>query len=63
MIGIQIGERSAKAAATLAPKLQALGLFVTVCGGHTVRWLFPYRASEPELNKAWGILRQALAHE
>ena len=63
MIGIQIapaGPGDDKPAAHLGPKLQDAGLLVTVCGGHTVRWLFPYAAAEAELTQAWRVLAKAL---
>lgn len=66
MIGIQIAPTDAgddKPAAALGPKLQDDGVLVTICGGHTVRWLFPYAAGADELTRAWralaGVLQSA----
>jgi 4-aminobutyrate aminotransferase-like enzyme len=35
-------------------------VLVTVCGGHTVRLLFPYAAGEPELREVWSALGRAI---
>jgi acetylornithine/succinyldiaminopimelate/putrescine aminotransferase len=61
MLGVQVGEREQKRAATLSQVLMDDGLLVTVCGGHTVRLLFPYAAGEAELREAWSALKRALA--
>lgn len=60
MIGIQIGQPKQQLGKPLAKLLQQKGLLVTVCGGHTVRWLFPYRVNETELGKAWELLKQVV---
>ena len=58
ILGIQIGEPHEQAAAPLARSLMNdHRVLVTICGGHTVRLLFPYRAGEPELRTVWNALR------
>jgi acetylornithine/succinyldiaminopimelate/putrescine aminotransferase len=61
MIGLQIGDPEAKRAAPLARAMMDQSILVTVCGGHTVRFLLPYWAGQDELREAWTGLRQALA--
>ena len=61
MIGVQIGEEHEQAAAPLARALMHdHRVLVTICGGHTVRLLLPYRAGEPELRTIWSALAAAL---
>jgi hypothetical protein len=36
------------------------GILATVCSGHTIRLLLPYRAAEPELREFWRALGRAL---
>ncbi len=60
MIGIEIAGESQPAAA-LADAMQALGVLVTICSGHTVRVLLPYHAGPAELRQVWTALRRALA--
>jgi acetylornithine/succinyldiaminopimelate/putrescine aminotransferase len=61
MIGIQIGAVEAQAAAPLGDALQREGLLATICGGHTVRWLFPYGVGDEVLREAWQALGRACA--
>ncbi|MBK8261477.1 MAG: aspartate aminotransferase family protein [Nannocystis sp.] len=62
MIGVQIGEPAEQAAAPLARRLMVEHrTLVTICGGHTVRLLLPYRAGEPELRAIWSALRAVLS--
>lgn len=60
MLGIQVGELSQQRAAPLVNAMMDEGVLVTVCGGHTVRILFPYAAGEPELREVWSALGRAV---
>ncbi|MEE9382414.1 MAG: aminotransferase class III-fold pyridoxal phosphate-dependent enzyme [Nannocystaceae bacterium] len=60
MIGIQIGQRSEKAGNQVARHLAESGILVTVCGGHTIRLLFPYRVGHAELETVWQAIGAAL---
>ncbi len=60
MIGIQIGQAAAKLADPLGSKMPEQGVLVTICGGHTVRLLLPYRAGEQELRTVWQALERSL---
>ncbi len=61
MIGIQIGAREDRAAGPLNGALMnEHGILVTVCGGHTVRLLLPYRAGEAELRQIWRAIATSL---
>jgi acetylornithine/succinyldiaminopimelate/putrescine aminotransferase len=61
MIGIQIGAVEDRAAGPLnAPLMNDHRIFVTICGGHSVRLLLPYRAGRLELEQIWGALRACL---
>jgi 4-aminobutyrate aminotransferase-like enzyme len=35
------------------------GVLATVCGGHTIRLLLPFRAGEPELREVWQAVSRA----
>ena len=64
MIGIEIAATSAsdaQPAAALGDAMQAKGVLVTICSGHTVRVLLPYHAGAAELRQIWTTLRQVLA--
>lgn len=66
MIGIEIAAADeagpdAQPAASLADAMQAKGVLVTICNGHTVRVLLPYGAGATELRQVWTTLRAALA--
>jgi acetylornithine/succinyldiaminopimelate/putrescine aminotransferase len=62
MIGIEIaGDAGSQPAAPLADAMQQRGVLVTICNGHTVRVLLPYRAGATELREIWTALRQSLA--
>ncbi|MCB9750273.1 MAG: aminotransferase class III-fold pyridoxal phosphate-dependent enzyme [Myxococcales bacterium] len=61
MIGIQIGAIAEQRASALTRALaEEHGVLVTVCGGHTVRLLFPYRAGRAELEQVWDALAACL---
>ena len=54
MIGIQVGRPGEQIGAAVGDRLmREHGVLVTVCGGHTVRLLLPFRAGEPELREVW----------
>lgn len=63
MIGIEIAAQPGQTqpAAPLADAMQQRGVLVTICNGHTVRVLLPYRAGAAELREIWTALRQSLA--
>lgn len=62
MIGIQIGEASEQAAKAVGERLMdEHRILVTVCGGHTVRLLLPYRAGEVELRQIWRAIAAVTA--
>jgi acetylornithine/N-succinyldiaminopimelate aminotransferase len=61
MIGIQVGSREAGRAQVLVDALMKRGVLVTVCNGHSVRCLFPYRAGREELSTLWTALEAAIA--
>ncbi len=61
MIGIQIGSLEERAAAPLTGVLMnEHGILATVCGGHSVRLLLPYRAGAAELRQIWDALSKSL---
>jgi len=60
MIGIQIGRPDEQLATAVGDRLMRdHGILVTVCAGHTVRLLLPYRAGEPELREVWRAVSRA----
>ncbi len=64
MIGIEIAASATsdvQPAAALGDAMQAKGVLVTICGGHTVRILLPYHCGTTELRQIWSTLRQVLA--
>ncbi|MEZ4448555.1 MAG: aminotransferase class III-fold pyridoxal phosphate-dependent enzyme [Nannocystaceae bacterium] len=64
MIGIQIGETSEQRGTAIGNRLMDdHRILVTVCGGHTVRLLLPYRAGAAELGEIWRALAAACAAE
>lgn len=64
MIGIQIGEPSQQVATAVGNRLMhEHGILVTVCGGHTIRLLLPYRAGQAELVEIWTALAKICAAE
>ncbi len=64
MIGIQIARPEDKLATALAGRLaREHTILVTVCGGHTIRLLLPYRAGREELQKIWRALAAASQSE
>jgi 4-aminobutyrate aminotransferase-like enzyme len=61
MIAIQIGAREDQAATVLAGRLRREhGILVTICGGHSVRLLLPYRAGRAVFEQIWRALRVCL---
>ncbi|TPV95299.1 MAG: aspartate aminotransferase family protein [Myxococcales bacterium FL481] len=61
MLGIQIGPPEEQRAKAVGAALSDAGVLTTVCGGHTLRLLFPYRAGAEELSTVWEAIRGALA--
>ena len=61
MIGIQLGRPGESIATDVGDRLMRdHGILVTVCAGHTIRLLLPYRAGELELREVWQAIRHAL---
>lgn len=61
MLGIQIDQPKDKSAGAIGTRLMhEHHILVTVCGGHTVRLLFPYGAGEAELRQVWDALATCL---
>jgi len=61
MIGIQIDRPEDKSAGAIGTRLMhEHRILVTVCGGHTVRLLFPYAAGKAELQQVWDALASCL---
>jgi acetylornithine/N-succinyldiaminopimelate aminotransferase len=60
MIGIQVGRPGEQIGTAVGDRLMRdHGVLVTVCSGHTIRLLLPYRAAEPELSEIWGAVCSA----
>ncbi len=60
MIGIQVGEPAQQLGNAVGDRLMRdHGVLATVCSGHTVRLLLPYRAAEPELREIWTAVTRA----
>lgn len=54
MIGIQVGRAGEQIGNAVGDRMmREHGVLVTVCGGHTVRLLLPYRAGPAELREVW----------
>lgn len=54
MIGIQVGRPGEQIGNAVGDRMmREHGVLVTVCGGHTVRLLLPYRAGPAELREVW----------
>ena len=61
MIGVQVGAPGESIANDVGDRLMRdHGVLATVCAGHTIRLLLPYRAGEPELREVWSALCHAL---
>jgi acetylornithine/N-succinyldiaminopimelate aminotransferase len=61
MIGVQVGSPGESIANDIGDRLMRdHGVLATVCAGHTIRLLLPYRAGEPELREVWDALCRAL---
>lgn len=61
MLGIQIGAPQEQRAKAVGQALGEAGILTTVCGGHTIRLLFPYRAGAAELGAVWQAISKAVA--
>ena len=64
MIGIQLRPSAARHGEQIGTAvgdrlMRDHGILVTVCGGHTVRLLLPFRAGEPELREVWQAVSSA----
>ena len=60
MIGIQVGEPGEQLGNAVGDRLMRdHGILVTICSGHTVRLLLPYRAAAPELREIWTAVARA----
>ncbi len=61
MIGVQVGRPGEQIGNAIGDRLMHdHGILATVCSGHTIRLLLPYRAGEPELREFWRALGRAL---
>jgi acetylornithine/succinyldiaminopimelate/putrescine aminotransferase len=61
MIGVQVGRPGESIGNDVGDRLMRdHGILATVCAGHTIRLLLPYRAGEPELREVWQALRTTL---
>jgi len=60
MIGVQVGAPGQQIANAVSDRMMRdHGVLVTVCGGDTIRLLFPYRAGREELREAWRAIKAA----
>ena len=60
MIGIQVGAPGEQIGNAVGDRLMRdHGILATVCSGHTIRLLLPYRAGEAELREVWTAVRAA----
>ena len=54
MVGIQVGKPGEQIGNAVGDRMmREHGVLVTVCGGHTIRLLLPYRAGPAELREVW----------
>ncbi len=61
MIGVQVGAPGEQIGNAIGDRLMRdHGILATVCSGHTIRLLLPYRAAEPELREFWRALVRSL---
>jgi acetylornithine/succinyldiaminopimelate/putrescine aminotransferase len=61
MIGVQVGAPGESIGNAVGDRMMKdHGVLVTVCAGHTVRLLLPYRAGAAELREVWHAVRHAL---
>lgn len=64
MIGIQVGRPGEQIGNAVGDRLmREHGVLVTVCGGHTIRLLLPYRAGPDELREVWRATCRAVEAE
>jgi acetylornithine/succinyldiaminopimelate/putrescine aminotransferase len=60
MIGIQVGRPGEQIGTAVGDSLMRdHGILVTVCSGHTIRLLLPFRAGEAELREVWRAVSRA----
>ncbi len=60
MIGIQVGRPGEQIGNAVGDRLMRdHAILATVCSGHTIRLLLPYRAGEAELREVWQAVRAA----
>ncbi len=60
MIGIQVGSPGEQIGTAVGDRLMRdHGILVTVCSGHTIRLLLPFRAGEAELREVWQAVSRA----
>lgn len=64
MIAVQVGRPGQQIAAAVGDRMMRdHGVLVTVCGGHSIRLLLPYRAGPDELREVWQAITRSLESE
>ncbi|HEY8378774.1 MAG TPA: aminotransferase class III-fold pyridoxal phosphate-dependent enzyme [Nannocystis sp.] len=64
MIGVQVGRPGQQVGTAVGDRMMRdHGVLVTVCGGHTIRLLLPYRAGAEELREVWRAIVRSLESE
>ncbi|MFY0537139.1 hypothetical protein [Nannocystis pusilla] len=61
---MQVGKPAEQLGAAVGDRMMRdHGVLVTVCGGHTIRLLLPYRAGADELREVWRAISRSLESE
>jgi acetylornithine/N-succinyldiaminopimelate aminotransferase len=64
MIGVQVGGPGEQIGNAVGVRMmREHGVLVTVCAGHTIRLLLPYRAGADELREVWRAITRSLESE
>ncbi|PCC71000.1 acetylornithine aminotransferase [Nannocystis exedens] len=64
LIGVQVGKPGEQIGTAVGDRMMRdHGVLVTVCGGHTIRLLLPYRAGADELREVWRAISRSLESE
>lgn len=60
LIGVQVGRPGEQIGSAVGDRMMRdHGVLVTVCGGHTIRLLLPYRAGPAELREIWRAIARS----